>query len=216
MSMPSKLLKTLSKKQQTELLEALHYLKMGELKKLCDRYQLPTTGKKAAIIQRLMHYWLTGKVLQSIPLPSVAKAKPYTIYPLHPDTLILHGNYKNDLKTRQFFQQLIGKHFHFTAFGLDWIQNRWLQGKPPTYAEFARMWQREYKHRQNNAAQPKQEWAYLSFLQRYQKQHPTATRREMSAAWEKTREMYVAKVQKVLEMQKSCQNSLEMSPVLTQ
>ncbi|XVN42631.1 MAG: hypothetical protein RCG15_08655 [Candidatus Rickettsia vulgarisii] len=60
------------------------------------------------------------------------------VYHLHPNTLMLKGSYKNDLRNRQFFKQLIGEHFHFTAIAIDWLNDRWMQGlpPPPTYQEF--------------------------------------------------------------------------------
>jgi hypothetical protein len=71
--------------------------------------------------------------------------------------------------------------------------NRWMQGKPPTYAEFAKMWQQEFTRRQNTVATPRQEWAYLNFMQRFQKASPNASRKEMTMAWKKTRAEQAAK-----------------------
>jgi hypothetical protein len=180
-------LKNISKEWQNELFDSLYYMNISELKNFCNTRNIPFVGKKGSIIKRIKHYLLTGKILHPKKMPSISKAKPNTSYLLKPETRILHGSYKNDLKTRKFFQTLIGKHFHFTAFGQDWIMTRWMQGKPPTYAQFVKMWQQEYKRRQNIDAKPRQEWAYLNFMQRFTKENPNASRKAMTVAWKKTR-----------------------------
>ena len=46
----------------------------------------------------------------------------------------------------------------------------------------------------------KTEWAYLNFLDRYQKQHPTASKAQAIAAWKIEREQHVDKVKKLLNL----------------
>lgn len=191
--MPKKLLANFTKAQQKELFDSLYYMNMGEIKSFCKTHNIPLKEKKGPIIERIKHYLLTGEILSPKAMPSISKADVKKEYPLKPNTLILYGAYKNDLKTRKFFQALIGKHFHFTAFGQDWIMHCWMRGKPPTYAEFAKMWQQEFTHRQNTEANPRQEWAYLNFMQRFQKAKLNASRKEMGAAWKKTRAEQAAK-----------------------
>lgn len=115
------------------------------------------------------------------------KAKMGVEYPLTPHTLILKGSYKNDLKTRLFFKELIGNYFHFTAFGIDWLEARWLEGKPPTYQDFAEMWKTEYAKRKKLGTTPKEEWAYINFTQKFMNTHPDADRATLLKAWEAER-----------------------------
>ncbi len=136
------------KKANGQLFEALYFLKLIELKKLCLQLGLAPKGAKGELIESIKHFVATGNMLQSTPIPANSKAQKNQIYLITADTLMLMGSYKNDAKTRAFFKKLIGEHFHFTAFGIDWLNIRWKQGKPPTYQEFAAMWQREYEHRQ--------------------------------------------------------------------
>lgn len=192
--------KKLSKKQKADLFDALYFMNMQELRELSEYYQLPTKAKKGLLIDRIKHFLQTGKMLNSQKIPQKSFAEKGTIYPLKPDTLILKGAYKNDLKTRKFFQKLIGEHFHFTAFGQDWISERWFQGKPPTYSEFAKYWQKENKQRQKQEAKPKQEWAYLSFIQRFLKECPTATKKQITTAWKKMRAAKIAEVKSTLKI----------------
>ena len=77
--------------------------------------------------------------------------------------------------------------FHFTAFGIDWINQRWLVGNPPTYQEFAEMWQQEYSFRKQNKVAPKVEWAFINFTKEYLAKKPQATQTELHQAWQKER-----------------------------
>jgi hypothetical protein len=168
------------------LFEALNYLNMEELTAICSRYQIPIDGKKGQIIERLKCFIDTGKIIKSPPLPAISKAKSTDSNELNPLALILSGLYKNDDRTRQFMKSLVGEHFHFTAFGQDWIKARWQAGKPPTYQEFAEVWQAEYVKRNAKGYKPspKAEWAYLNFIQRYSESHPKASKAEISQQWE--------------------------------
>jgi hypothetical protein len=102
------------------------------------------------------------------------------------------------LATRNFFKQLIGSHFHFTAQGIDWLREQWLKGTPPTYADFAREWQAEYERNKTQKRAPKQEWAYIRFVQEYMHLYPQASKSEVTAAWNAQRQKYVKTVQDIL------------------
>lgn len=189
----------LKKNEFEYVIESLYYWKMEELKEFCLQNEIPKTGKKGEIIDRIKHYILSGKILKQKPLPSNSIAKPGVNYSLKLETKILKGAYKNDLKTRLFFKKIIGEHFHFTAFGIDWISERWQKGTPPTYAEFAKMWEKEYESRLQKKANPKQEWAYLTFLKNYQEKNPRSTKEERVSAWEIVRKERFIKSKKLLD-----------------
>lgn len=186
--------------QHKELFPALLYLNMSELKNICLHFKLPTQSEKIKLIESIKVYLTTGSITEQEQIPAISKAKPKTTYPLAPETMILKGSFKNDLKTRIFLKTLIGDHFHYTAYGIDWIKNNWVQGTPPTYAQFANYWQEEYLARQITKAPMKAEWAYLNFLDRYQKQHPTASKTQAIAAWKIERAAQVEKVKKILKL----------------
>ena len=112
----------LSEKEQAVLYDDLHYMKMAELKKACVMLCLPDKGKKTELINRIMEFIKTGEVITLPKIPVKSRAKNNPIQPLEASSLMLHGEYKNDLKTRVFFKHLIGLHFHFTAFGIDWLK----------------------------------------------------------------------------------------------
>jgi hypothetical protein len=182
-----------------ELLQgALHYLHMSELKMACASLKLPFQGQKGEIIQCIMTFLRTGEVIKSPPLPEVSKAKNM-LSTLSPKSLILSGSYKNDLPTRTFLKTLVGDHFHFTAFGQDWIKNRWRNGNPPTYAEFASFWEKEYEQRKTRKATPKKEWAYINFLQQYGQKNPSFSKQHFLKEWERYRTQQVQIAQIILE-----------------
>lgn len=181
-----------------ELQKSLVFLKVNELKYVCEKLQLSLKGKKGELIERIVVFVTTGKNQAPKKLPQASCASKGVLYPLKPDTLILKGSYKNDEATRLFFKRLIGEHFHFTAFGQDWIKERWLKGRPPTYKEFANFWQKEYEARKNKKAEPKEEWAFLNFTQRFLERNPKAERSEIAKEWEKERKKQVAKAFQLL------------------
>ncbi len=49
-----------------------------------------------------------------------------------------------------------------SAFGIDWLNERWMDGNTPTYQEFADMWEAGYRRRKERGEKPKEEWAYIS------------------------------------------------------
>ncbi len=190
----------LSHTEQIELKEALSHMHVGELKQACTDLQLSTKAfNKKELIDRLMHYVATGKELPPLEIPAVSKAQRGVLYPLAATTLMLFGSYKNDLATRQFFKELIGNHFRYTAYGIDWLRERWLAGNPPTYAEFAQEWHAEYERNKQQKRAPKQEWALIRFAKGYLEDCPNGSKEEFFAAWAEVRKEYVAQARVMLK-----------------
>lgn len=74
-----------------ELNNSLLYLKMAELKNICQAHQLPDNGNKIALINRIVTFIQTGKILTLPIMPDASKAKKGTAYPLEPHTRMLSG-----------------------------------------------------------------------------------------------------------------------------
>ena len=191
--------KRLTTSELEQLKEGLLYLKMGELRNVCERLGIFSKGVKTQLIESICFFARKGKHLPYPKMPAVSKAKKGETYPLAQETKMLKGSYKNDLATRQFFKHLVGSHFHFTAFGIDWLNQCWMEGNPPTYQEFAMFWQEEYQKRKNQRAPAKKEWAYINFVQEYNKQYPNACRTKIINAWKETQKHHFEKVLKLLE-----------------
>jgi hypothetical protein len=172
---------------------------MAELQEMCTLLYLPHAGIKSQLIERIMTFIQTGTILQPPRIPDASRAKAHPAQALHPKALMLYGSYKNDAKTRAFFKQLIGPHFHFTAFGIDWLNDRWMQGKPPTYQEFADYWSAENDRRKKHPEEPKQEWRYIRFVQAMNAAHPGASSREIMDAWKAEQAEQAAYARRVIE-----------------
>lgn len=178
-----------------ELEDALHYFSVAELEELCKQYGLQIRVpapllKKPTLIKAIMTFVSTGeRITYKVFLPKSSCAPKGSVsIDLMPSARILFGAYKNDLKTRIFMQKLVGAHFHFTVYGHEWIKERWMQGNPPTYQEFAEFWQSEYEARKEHIESPlKREWAYLNFLRDYRHEHPDTSQQKLNALWEKAR-----------------------------
>lgn len=182
----------------SKLQSSMNYLHVSELKAYCEKFGLSLKGKKFTLIYRIIHFLKTGEKLEVAKYPAKSISKSKKDYNPKPNDLILKGLYKNDLKTRLFFKSIIGQHFHFTAFGVDWLEQRWIVGNPPTYQEFADMWSREYKLRKTNGSNPKAEWAYITFVKNYLTNHPKASRPELLRQWELERLRHKSLVDTIL------------------
>ncbi len=167
-----------------QLRASLHYLYVSELRACCEKLNLFVKRKKIDFINRIIHFIKNGEKLNLSEYPATSVLKDRNNSILSPDALILKGGYKNDLKTRLFFKEIIGRHFHFTAFGIDWLESRWMEDKPPTYQEFADMWSKEYKFRKIYGSAPKAKWAYINFIKIYLNDNPNASRNEILSSWE--------------------------------
>jgi len=177
---------------------SIFFLKVGELKKLCERFDLPFNATKKILINRILIFLKTGSRIKEREIPENVKGKG-RVLPLVPSMKIMFGSYKNDLVTRVFMKKLVGDHFHFTAFGIDWIRDEWLAGKIPTYGEFAKLWKKEYECRKNTKNEPKKEWALTCFALDFRQKHPKATRRQVIFAWAIERSKQVDVVMNIIK-----------------
>jgi len=182
-----------------KLQEVLLFVRVQQLRDICKQLNLPFSGVKNTLIQRIVHFLDTGEIAEEKKFPEISKAKKGSSYPLHPETLILHGNYKNDAATRAFMKTLVGNHFHFTALGIDWIKDRWNAGNPPSYREFADFWQQQYQANKQKKPPPKKEWAYIRFTQNYLSKKPTASHKEIIAAWKEKQEQQFQRAQEMIQ-----------------
>lgn len=167
------------------LYTALHPLSVDELRTIHKNIGIDHTGNKALLIDRLVHYIRTGMVLKKSTIPAKSCLRSGVTAPslaLH--SLMLHGAYKNDARTRAFFKEHIGEHFHFTASLIDWLNERWSAGNPPTYQEYIHQWNNEYAEKLGGGGkEPKREWAYICFTQALIAREPNLSRDELMTAW---------------------------------
>lgn len=166
------------------------YLYVDELRDYCKKLSLQHTGTKIDLIERIMCYVSYGKVLKVNQLPAQSMGNSKIQQEITLDTLMLKNVYKNDMKNRIFFKQIIGNHFHFTAHAIKWLKMRWHQGNPPTYREFIQIWQKIY----DNTYKPLNEWAYIIFIQN----NKNLTKNELLTEWHKARSFHKQKVENII------------------
>ena len=190
--------------------DKLHYLYVIELKKIAEELVLSQEGKKAQLIRRIMTYISTGEKLLLDKYPKQSLGKKSELGAISADSLMLKGAYKNDRKTREFFKKMIGQHFHFTVFGLDWLEERWRNGNPPTYNQFIEMWREKYELHQKFPIPPKAEWKYIIFVQNYISMNKNFTKMEINDAWNSERNKALQETKEFLKKFKS-----DLSPIFS-
>lgn len=195
----------LSDREQLILQDMLHYMKMIELKKACRMLSVSDKGKKAELIDRILLFIYKGHTKTVPKIPAISCAKNYAAQSLNALSLMLYGGYKNDLKTRNFFKKMVGVHFHFTAFGIDWLNERWLQGNPPTYQEFADYWIQEIAQRKREKPKPKDEWMFIRFMQYMKNVEPQVSKGDLMHAW---KELQAQKAKEAYQLVKKAINKL--------
>ena len=97
----------ISAEHLSQLQESLKFLHVSELKDICKILNIPCKGKKPFIISHILTFLETGEVLSEPNIPIVSIALKGQKIPLSLDSLILKGDYKNDLKTRRFLKVLL-------------------------------------------------------------------------------------------------------------
>lgn len=177
-----------SNSQMKKLENSLLFLHISELKQVAKSLNLNFQKAKLELIDSIIFFLKTGVDKPGQAIPLISKAKKGQTYSLSPDSLMLHGAYKNDLVTRMFFKDLVGQHFHFTAFGIDWLNSRWILGSPPTYLEFAKIWQEQYLKNKEEKNVPKIEWAFINFVQNFLKDNPNSKKSIILNAWKVERQ----------------------------
>ena len=140
----------LNKTDLKRLESAIYFLKVTELKQICEKFNQCNRGSKQDLINTLLAYargdknYSTNKQLSEAEKTLRANADRYdsSVY-------IVPGVYTNNKVSRTVLIDLIGRHFTFTSYGMNWIKAQWHSGHCPSYLEFADYWQAEYQKRKN-------------------------------------------------------------------
>lgn len=57
--------------------DALHYMSMSQLRKCCEILILPSSGNKAALINRIIFFVRTGEIKQETIIPEISRDRNY-------------------------------------------------------------------------------------------------------------------------------------------
>ncbi|MEM0911360.1 MAG: hypothetical protein AAGJ37_10325 [Pseudomonadota bacterium] len=184
----------LSESEFQILEKAIYFLKVDELKHICGELECSASGQKQDIIDAILQAVKsaprkTKNVLsQPNALQSIqAKRRSDDQSRKDPDVFIIPGKYTNNRVQREKFKQLIGGHFSFTSFGMDWIKQQWEKGKYPSYDEFAAFWQAEYERRKKGGSfTSKATLQRVTFFREMKGKYPSKT--ALESAWKEKRE----------------------------
>ena len=179
--------------------ESIYYLKLDELRTLSRDLGLSDAGAKGILIQGILNQ--IGVHTEDGRAISKGRQTKFARYTgdLSPETHILPGFYTNGQAMRSRFTALVGPHFSFTNYGMEWIREQWISDRYPTYEEFASYWQGEHDRRKEGG-----EFASLqtNARVRFFRAHrgDGLSREALDAAWQEERQRRVAEVRRLLGM----------------
>lgn len=182
---------------------SIYFLKVPELKQLLTDAGIKPTGSKQTMINSLIAYAKGDSTRPSAPqFTDGERALRQKANQYDPTVFIVPGVYTNNRKSRELFLTLIGRHFSFTTYGMDWIKDRWAEGTCPTYQAFAEFWQEEYLRRKNNGAfKSKQTLQRVQFFRAMKDRN--LSKGELEDAWAREREHHatraIASIRKIIE-----------------
>ena len=133
-----------------------YYWLKEELVVFARQLGISANGKKLEILARIEIFLNTGQtgkpeVRQEDAARTIRKQKKRdSDAPLTLDTPMI--NFKSDQATRQFFESVIGPHFHFTAHMGDFMREH--EGTTLTYGDLVREWEAEHERRKNATYRP--------------------------------------------------------------
>lgn len=120
-----------------------------ELVSFCRQKEIPTSGSKIELAERIKLYLQTGQIAKTPPLSQKSSSRfDWNNALLSPDTFIT-DNYKNSENVREFFLTYIGRHFRFNTSFMQWMKEN--AGK--TLADAATEWKRIYEQKQSKENQ---------------------------------------------------------------
>jgi hypothetical protein len=129
--------------------QAVYFLKINELKSLCELANVPLSPSKQSLIDGLLAYAFDTKK-QDKTYRKWKKSELDSIESqFNPSRFIIPGKYANNRANKALFKQSIGPHFSFTSYGMDWIREQWEKGIFPSYKSFEEYWQMEYERRKS-------------------------------------------------------------------
>ena len=115
----------LSRELNADVFRQYYYLK-EELVRFCRANNLPASGSKAELTERIAYYLKTGKVLSP-----VQKRKKSAVTEAITESTLIEENIVCSEKHRAFFKEKIGKSFSFNVQFQKWLKSN--AGK--TYAD---------------------------------------------------------------------------------
>lgn len=155
------------------------YWLKNELVAFCRANNLPTSGSKAELTERITHFLSTGEVPAS---PQVRQPPALMPHSFTRETVIQSG-WRCSQELRQFFEQELGSTFHFNSFMRDYITEN---GVGHSLDEAIAGW-RESKSKSAGSRDIGKQFEYNQFTRDYFKANPHARREDVIREWKKKR-----------------------------
>jgi Domain of unknown function (DUF6434)/SAP domain-containing new25 len=153
------------------------YCLKEELFSFCQNYNLPKSGSKDELTQRIYEYLKTGKIIAT---PKKKQNKMQTaIYTLSLEAKIPEG-YKNDERHRAFFKSEIGEHFKFNVPFMNWMKKN--PGK--TYRDAIIKWNSIFdEKKQGKKTEISSQFQYNQYTRDFFSANPEAKRDDAIKCW---------------------------------
>ena len=183
----------LSDNQKTLLTEAIYFLKIDELKEIAGMLDVPPKGKKGDILNQIFAVF-------GIASDDFSVIDVFTLPAQHPSdaspaTHIMPQHYTNGKAARALFKDLIGPHFTFTGYGMEWIKACWAADIYPSYEAFAEFWRNETERRKTGAFKSLSTNRRVRFF----RQHKGMERPALEQAWSDERAKQVGIVKAIIK-----------------
>lgn len=154
------------------------YWLKSELVTFCKDNQIPTSGGKKDLEQRIIHFLEYGK-----PPKTVKKQKPTSTFDWNSNTLsletIITDNYKNTEQVRTFFKAQIGSQFAFNVAFMDWMKSN--SGK--TLEEAIEAWHSIKTRKKTTKSEIAPQFEYNTFIRDFMEDNPEKSFQEARNLW---------------------------------
>lgn len=164
-----------------DVLSKFYWLKK-ELYDFCRTHSLSASGSKSDLIANIKQFLTTGEKTGA-----TAKSKNTPLRdsqnPISLDTKVVH--YKNDTATRKFFQDHIGKHFHFNEYLRQFASKTFHDTENLTYGDLVNGWikSEKIKNDKNYKAEIGNQFEYNQFIRDFFMHENDKTLHDAIAAW---------------------------------
>lgn len=163
----------LNKDLDENIFRSYYYLK-EDLIKFCKENNLPTTGGKIEITERIAYFLKTGQILVN----SSKRIKPEPVAPLTESSLI-EPNLVCSEKHRAFFKEKIGKSFTFNVLFQKWLKDN--AGK--TYHEAIEAYRKILEEKKNNKTEIAKQFEYNTYIRDFFQDNPTKCLNDAITCW---------------------------------
>lgn len=148
-----------------------------ELDEFCNLYNLPRSGSKGDLTNRIYEFLKTGRIINNHKVANPISSKIVESITL--DSIIPAG-YRNDERHRAFFKTEIGEHFKFNVP----FMNRMKANAGKTYREAIVEWKRILNEkRQGIKTEISPQFEFNQYFRDFFKANPDLTRKDALRCW---------------------------------